>query len=168
VGSLTFSPDGKRLAGIEPYPEGMVAFVARPVRLWDAATGRLTTQLGGADGGQSPATTNAMRKSALPAPWVDPRPAGGRALDTLAISFSPDGRTLAAGYADTRPLRPWRPEKGPPVILWDVEAGKERGRFEGHLDSVPALAFSPDGRLLATGSDDTTVLIWDVGATPGR
>jgi hypothetical protein len=42
-----------------------------------------------------------------------------------------------------------------------VATGKLRGRFKGHSDWAWAADFSPDGRLLATGSQDTTVLVWD-------
>jgi WD40 repeat protein len=46
--------------------------------------------------------------------------------------------------------------------LWDVTTGKELGQLAGHKGWVKALAFAPDGKTLASGSRDTTVLLWDV------
>src|SRR5207302_477594 len=48
------------------------------------------------------------------------------------------------------------------VRLWEVASGQVRAQFEGHTGQVSALAFSPDDNTLATGSGDTTVLIWDL------
>jgi hypothetical protein len=68
------------------------------------------------------------------------------------IAFSPDGRTLAAGYADHA------------VRLWETASGRERRRFPGHISAIHAVAFAPDGKSLASGSADTTALIWDLNS----
>jgi WD40 repeat protein len=68
------------------------------------------------------------------------------------VALSPDGRLLAEG----------RP--GGTVRVWSVVGGNEVGRLVGHQAEVTTLAFASDGKTLASGSRDTSVLIWDLSA----
>jgi WD40 repeat protein len=49
------------------------------------------------------------------------------------------------------------------AILWDVKTSKQLHRLAGHTSSVEAVAFSPDGRQVLTGSKDKRVTFWDSG-----
>lgn len=67
-----------------------------------------------------------------------------------SVTFSPDGRRIAAGSDLTFE---------PPV--WDVASGRLLFTLRGHRATVRSVAFSPDGRRLATGSWDGSVALWD-------
>jgi WD40 repeat protein len=68
----------------------------------------------------------------------------------LAVTFSPDGATLASGGMSTN------------VLVWDTRTGRQRHVLTGHRNTIHALAFSPDGQILASASYDRTIRLWDV------
>ena len=72
------------------------------------------------------------------------------------IALSPCGQYLAYGEV-------WQPglEKVP-VQLWDIRTGKNIATFLGHPTDIQCLAFSPDSTILASGSFDHTILLWDL------
>jgi WD40 repeat protein/uncharacterized caspase-like protein len=58
-------------------------------------------------------------------------------------------------------------EHGGDIRLLDLASGHVLGLLRGHSDVVQSLAFSPDGKLLASGSGDEAVRVWDLGAGAG-
>ncbi len=67
----------------------------------------------------------------------------------LSLDFSPDGTMLASASWTT-------------VHLWDVVSGTKIASFPGHTNTIRSVRFSPNGKTIASGSDDTTVRLWDV------
>jgi WD40 repeat protein len=67
---------------------------------------------------------------------------------------------LASGSGDDTVNNVWEGENA--VKLWSVESQKEITTLRGHGDIVYSVAFSPDGKYLASGSGDDTVKLWSV------
>jgi WD40 repeat protein len=77
---------------------------------------------------------------------------GGSNIDRskVRVAISPDCKLLALSGQDGL------------IHMVDIQSAKELTVLKGHRVAVNALAFSPSGKLLASASDDTTALLWDV------
>jgi WD40 repeat protein len=169
--SFSVSPSGKRavIAGYrQPQPGGQQTFV---VTGWDLKTGKKLSEI------EDVATNGTAFVTAV--------------SDSFAVVHSASGRIRAYDYetgrgGDELAMNRERAEliTGPVVVIADgkrfVSSGpaEEQGLYEvrihewptgkvlhtftGHRAPITAITLSPDGKTLATGSQDATVLLWDL------
>ncbi len=162
VGSLDFSPDGKRMVSGAVGVAGITKTHA--LKVWSIETGKDLITVAGehqegkgrpissvcfspdgktiASGGFDGAITLWDAESGK-----ELRKIRGPLINVLCLEFSPDGKRLACGSFNS--------------AVWDVASGKQLTRLNGYPKPVSSLAFSRDGKRLITGGWDRTVRIWD-------
>jgi WD40 repeat protein len=91
------------------------------------------------------------RETSFPVRWNGTN----QATWIMSLAFSPDGKMLAVGCQ-----RMNQPNVLGEIHFWDVKAGKEAPAVQAHVGGVLALAYSSDGKTLATAGTDQ-VKLWD-------
>jgi WD40 repeat protein len=175
VRAVAFAPDGKRFAasfGVFHSPED------KYVCIWETATGkelhRLDTGYNVRGLAFSPdgktLLVNGEKRALL---WEPERNAkreleGQPGFGNIA-AFSPDGRVVATGSNEYKDLNKLR-DADYPIRLWDAASGQLLHTLRGHEDRLEVITFSPDGKLLASGSmgDKSSVRLWDVATDKER
>jgi eukaryotic-like serine/threonine-protein kinase len=155
---VAFSPDGRTLVTVNPMPDHDSLLVHQPT------AGRTRSALALAAGARVHALAyspdgkllvvglgeNGGGKVVLVSTenW-QPRQHMTMSNPVDAVTFSPNGRYIAAGDEDGT------------IRVWDVE-GREKCTLRGHGKRVTDLSYHPAGQLLASSSADGTVKIWHV------
>ncbi|NET27569.1 S-layer homology domain-containing protein [Okeania sp. SIO1I7] len=155
VTAVGFTADGRTVIGCS---------ADRGMKSWDIYTGRLLHRMNGTQpiafgaGGLRMAASGGPRfirlwnaeQGQLLRNLSIPNTNNNRGIE--AIAFSEDGQTIAHAM------------KGESKIsVWDVETWKVRYTLEKHSQAIKAIAISPDGKILASSSEDGNINLWDLG-----
>ena len=153
VRSVAFSPDSHILAS---------GSQDKTIKLWDVPSGRELHTLDSPgdvksvvfshDGHTLAAAINNERGSDIKfwdvGNW---RELHTEMNDTYPIAFSPDGRTFASGFVGSDE-----------ITIMNLADWHSPYLLDGHTSEVTSVVFSPDSRVLFSGSWDGTVRVWDI------
>jgi WD40 repeat protein len=171
IKAIGFSADSQRALSLSETPKG------EPVlRQWDLVSGRQEHPLQIATSIVSGVSFSAYGNriatvggAGAVAVW-DARTGklvrafGQQGEQSLALALSRDGRLLAAAYGKNNTFYSFGSSGDAThyVKLWDVEAGKELVTLATQGGVINALAFTPDGKQLITGSMTGNLNFWDI------
>lgn len=144
VTSVDWSPQSKFLLASGSWD--------RRFRLWE-----VTEDVGAAEACRSSRLNpNISGEGKCPAGATEPRAVGKHPQLVFGVKFSPGGDRIAACHGAVG--------QNPTVVIYDAVTGKVVRRLGRHKDTPLAVAWSSDGRMLASAGMDRTVLIYEADA----
>ena len=156
------SPDGKLFAVSDAHVVHLYdAASKKELRTWQGLEGYSVRSMAFSPDGKVLATADGSKDLRL---WDVATGKLTRTFNTHSsahsVVFSPDGKLLAVANESGQPQNKiW-------IDLWEVATWKKVATLEGHTQRVLALAFSADGKVLVSGSQDTSARVWDLRGTP--
>lgn len=182
-GAVAFSPDGNYLAAARTYYDRNTGTPIGEIYLWRTDKGTQITHVERAGSNihflafspdsqflAMPMQNRSVMLLRASSGKEVGRFEGSQASVVQSLAFSPDGRLLAGAQTNTYvyaapPVLEGQVAPAPSaqrILVWEVASGQIRQEFSGHHGAVSCLAFAPDGKTLASGGADTTILLWDL------
>jgi WD40 repeat protein len=142
IDSLAWSPDGKMLAS---------GSGDKTIRIWEMETGKALCRFA-SNGANVDWVAWSSDSKTLISGGCQWEAASGKQLRRL------DGLSQAVGSPDGTMLASWGASA---IQLWDAATGNEIRPRSGHESDILTVAWSSDGKLLATGGGEKTIRLWD-------
>ncbi len=157
--ALVLSPDGRTVKGIEGFryevkssDETVIESVLSRLHVWETRSGDKLSDL-------------SVESHKGDVPELTEHKFSGRFSSTTGgtAAFSKNGVMLASVLNNSYVSSSYPSDNRFTIHLWAVPYAESHTTLKGHTKKINVLAFTPNGKMIASGSDDGTIRLWDTG-----